>query len=485
MRVGWRVAVGTLLAVGLLVVGAPDALAAARSFSDVPPGHPFRAEIGWAAERFIVDGYPDGTFRPGAPIDRQAAVAMLHRFVGGPQEPVPDPRFTDVPRRHTFHHEVAWAADEGVSDGFPDGTFRPVHKVHRGALVALLHRLSGAPGGPFPNPGFTDITPGHPFYEEIAWARTVGISLGQPDGTFGPDQVVTRQALAAMLTRLHDLDLVERYEPTAYDFTDDGRADHVLVHRWDGTWRYASNPTPFFAPEISSVWPTQVAGDYDGLNGYEPALYHRDGRWETGGRRGVIHFPMPNQTDLEPAPADYDGDGRTEPAYFNGLTAIWHVEGQPPVQFGIGINGAPGPWPDEVYDMPLPADYDGDGIDEIAVYRPTDGTVHVRGVGQIADLPVGHAVAADFDGDGDDEPAVYRGWIERKWHFVDGSALNGREGAPAPADYNGDGRAEPWVMDGFGDEAPYLLESAVTAPVSWAMLRLWFLMGCELDEYGC
>ncbi|MDZ7732594.1 MAG: S-layer homology domain-containing protein [Acidimicrobiia bacterium] len=49
-------------------------------FSDVDPTHPFHREIAWFADTGITTGYPDGTFRPGAEVTRQAAATFLHRF---------------------------------------------------------------------------------------------------------------------------------------------------------------------------------------------------------------------------------------------------------------------------------------------------------------------------------------------------------------------------------------------------------------------
>lgn len=53
-------------------------------FSDVPPDHPFAAEIAWLAEEGITDGFSDGTFRPGAAITRQAMAAFVYRYATSP-----------------------------------------------------------------------------------------------------------------------------------------------------------------------------------------------------------------------------------------------------------------------------------------------------------------------------------------------------------------------------------------------------------------
>jgi hypothetical protein len=61
---------------------------ATAPFSDVRPGDPFHREVSWAAAAGISTGYPDGTFRPGAPVSREAMAAFLYRLTN-PDKPMP------------------------------------------------------------------------------------------------------------------------------------------------------------------------------------------------------------------------------------------------------------------------------------------------------------------------------------------------------------------------------------------------------------
>ena len=71
--------------VGAIVAGATTA-GALQVFSDVPDGHPFEEDITWMAVSGISEGYQDGTFRPSAPVTRQAMSAFMRRLAGADPE---------------------------------------------------------------------------------------------------------------------------------------------------------------------------------------------------------------------------------------------------------------------------------------------------------------------------------------------------------------------------------------------------------------
>ena len=128
------------------LAGSPAFTAPAVSpFSDVTPSTQFYKEIAWLAEQGISTGWiePDGTrtFRPLNPISRDAMAAFLYRFSGSPAHPAPTaPAFSDVPLGSQFDDEISWLADQEISTGYPDGTFRPLESIRRDAMAAFLFR---------------------------------------------------------------------------------------------------------------------------------------------------------------------------------------------------------------------------------------------------------------------------------------------------------------------------------------------------------
>jgi len=177
-------------------------------FSDVQPGSVFYDDISWLVDERITLGYPDGTFRRSLPVTREAMAAFLHRMAGGGPSAVPGapPSFGDVTTGNPFHDDVAWLAQEGITTGWPDGTFRPSLSVERQAMAAFLYRFAGEPEFTAPSVSpFVDVRPGDPFYREICWLAAEGVSTGTatPSGAyFKPSAPVERQAMAAFLHRL-------------------------------------------------------------------------------------------------------------------------------------------------------------------------------------------------------------------------------------------------------------------------------------------
>jgi len=180
-----------------------EATAASAHFTDVPADYPFVNDINWLAQRRITTGYPDGTFRPNGSVERGAMAAFFYRMAGSPQFTAPStPSFKDVPRDHPFFKEIEWMHARGITTGWSDGTFRPNAAVNRDAMAAFFYRFAGSPAysAPVASP-FSDVSTGSQFYREISWLAEQRITTGWADGSFRPVQPIERGAMAAFLHR--------------------------------------------------------------------------------------------------------------------------------------------------------------------------------------------------------------------------------------------------------------------------------------------
>ncbi|MEW1819802.1 S-layer homology domain-containing protein [Arthrobacter sp. NPDC080031] len=172
-----------------------------RHFTDVTPTSAFYDEISWLSNNLISQGWPDNTYRPLTSITREAMAAFLYRFSGSPAVPANAPAFSDVPAGAPFYNEIRWLASTRITTGYPDGTFHPGEAVSRAAMAAFLYRLKGSPAVPANAPTFSDVPAGAPFYNEIRWLASTGITTGFPDGTYRPTTAINRDAMAAFLYR--------------------------------------------------------------------------------------------------------------------------------------------------------------------------------------------------------------------------------------------------------------------------------------------
>lgn len=125
----------------------------------------------------------------------------------------------DVPRSHKFYTQIKWMLENRIASGYADGTFRPEQAVSRSAMAAFLYRFAGRPSFTPPKTSpFTDVPKTQQFYKEITWLRSTGITTGIAGGRFNPKGEVTREAMAAFLYRLNGKPAFT--PPTTSPFTD-------------------------------------------------------------------------------------------------------------------------------------------------------------------------------------------------------------------------------------------------------------------------
>ncbi|WP_186816383.1 alpha-L-arabinofuranosidase C-terminal domain-containing protein [Cellulomonas aerilata] len=173
------------------------------TFADVVEGQPFYDDIRWLADNRLSTGSEVGgqtLFQPKAALSRQALAAFLHRYAGSPSYVPTDPPFTDVRPEDTFFTEIGWMQSMGYARGNADGSFGQTEPVTREAVAAFLHRMAGSPAVPDAE-SFPDVPADSAFADAIAWLAGTGITEGRADGTFGPTESITREAVAAFLHR--------------------------------------------------------------------------------------------------------------------------------------------------------------------------------------------------------------------------------------------------------------------------------------------
>lgn len=115
------------------------------TFSDVPSGAYYAEAVRWAVEQGVTNGTGDGTFQPNGSCTRAQLAAFLWRLAGEP-ESTQDPTFTDVSADAWCAKALRWAAEQGIVTGYADGSFHPDQTVTRIQAVAMLYRYAKAQG---------------------------------------------------------------------------------------------------------------------------------------------------------------------------------------------------------------------------------------------------------------------------------------------------------------------------------------------------
>ena len=207
---------------------------------------------------------------------------------------------------------------------------------------------------------------------------------------------------------------------------------------------------------------TAAPGDFDGDGKTDFSVYRVSTGvwWVTRSSDGSYYSQAfgascspPTGCD-KPAPADFDGDGKTDPAVFRPDTATnygtWYINnsstGQATIQqFGLAT------------DVPAPADYDGDGRADIAVWRDSNQTFYSINSGNsqsassnfanfVTSGTVATPVSSDYDGDGKADYAVRNAanWIilNSATSVTSVTSWQLASDTPVPNDYDGDGRCD-------------------------------------------
>jgi len=167
-------------------------------------------------------GFPDGTIRPDNNITREEVATIFFRLL------TIETRNRYRTRAHTFLdvstdrwsvESIATMQNTGVLFGRDDGTFDPVAPITRAEFSAIAMRFDRISANY--THGFSDIA-GHWAEQMIAAASQRGWITGYPDGTFRPDQPITRAEAATLINRVlgRQVDQVGLYAPIVPNFTD-------------------------------------------------------------------------------------------------------------------------------------------------------------------------------------------------------------------------------------------------------------------------
>ena len=179
---------------------------AAKEYSDVRPDDWYFDNIMQATNERLFDGMPDGSFHPDDSATRAESTKVLFSL-SGDSAPAEGDGFTDTEADAWYMPAVRWAKQSDVVRGYEDGSFRPENPITREDFATLLYRMSGSPATA---PG--EAVKACKDFDQVSlyardamvWAVETQIVRGYTDGTARPGSLITRAELATMILRYYN-----------------------------------------------------------------------------------------------------------------------------------------------------------------------------------------------------------------------------------------------------------------------------------------
>ncbi|CAN5561780.1 hypothetical protein BH10ACI3_BH10ACI3_09110 [soil metagenome] len=231
------------------------------------------------------------------------------------------------------------------------------------------------------------------------------------------------------------------------DFNNDGKTDVSVYRASAGVWYDVNSFNGSASANAFGLSTDKLApADYDGDGKTDRAIFRDGVWWISQSSNGQIRVAQYGSAGDLPRPGDFNGDGFADLVVFRPSNGIWYIQYSNLVQPGnitenivqFGQNG----------DVPLMADFDGDGRSDVSVFRngvwyfirSSDNSVGVVQFGLTGDVPV----VGDYDADGKADIAVFRSGIWYVLRSSDNQVMISQFGIagdrPVPGDYDSDGK---------------------------------------------
>lgn len=144
-------------------------------FSDLSIDSKYYGAVSYLAGENVVVGYPDGTFKPETAVSRVEALKFIYEGINENiiNGEVP---FPDVSKNEWYGSYLFTAYDNGVVDGYPDGTFKPINDVNKAEFYKLLFTGMGVDINPnVARAPFNDVSVDEWFAPYVSYAKDIGI----------------------------------------------------------------------------------------------------------------------------------------------------------------------------------------------------------------------------------------------------------------------------------------------------------------------
>ncbi|MBQ6575027.1 MAG: S-layer homology domain-containing protein [Lachnospiraceae bacterium] len=177
-------------------------------FYDVSEDEGYYEPVLWAYENGIVKGTGKNYYSPQAACTRANFAIMLWRLYGSPEPESTSVPFADLGNdmKDTRTKAVLWAYENGIINGYSDGTFKPNKKCTRAQIVIMLWKAAGKPEpkGRMPFTDSAEEKVGKNQAKAILWTYRAGITKGTTSKTFSPNKACKRYQIAYFLCKYNN-----------------------------------------------------------------------------------------------------------------------------------------------------------------------------------------------------------------------------------------------------------------------------------------
>ena len=149
----------------------------------------------------ITNGLTKTVFGPDAGCTRGQVVTFLWRAAGCPEPEKIDTGFKDLKEDGFYVKAVAWAVEQGITNGMSADRFGPDATCTRGQIVTFLWRFKGKPEPVNRAAPFKDLKKDGFYLDAVAWAVENNITNGMSANQFAPDNTCTRGQVVTFLYR--------------------------------------------------------------------------------------------------------------------------------------------------------------------------------------------------------------------------------------------------------------------------------------------
>ncbi|MGN7115895.1 S-layer homology domain-containing protein [Lysinibacillus odysseyi] len=198
----FNIAIASAVAASGIIVAAPTNSEAANAFKDVESTNSHAAAIQQLADRGIIKGYSDGTFRWAKPLTRGQAAKIMANILELDTKNVVDPEFTDVKKTDEYYGAIAALKEKGIISGLPNGSYGQHSPITRGQIAKIIVEafdLKGSKETPF-----KDIAGAAGFIDYIETLYANGVTTGTTAYTYSPFAPVKRGQFASFVVRAEE-----------------------------------------------------------------------------------------------------------------------------------------------------------------------------------------------------------------------------------------------------------------------------------------